>query len=151
MHVLQSYQTAYVLCLFDAWETICSDCTESSGIMCTTAKAACSILLVSMWLAESSANADSVTTILNLLPERIKDLVLQHLNGRQPGSRPDESMVDVHTSRSIIFVSFQELHLTLLLMYVSAESLLNGQDSMSYAGYLFVTILEWALARLVYH
>ena len=106
---------------------------------------------MSMWLAESSANADSVTTILNLLPEGIKDLVLQHLNGRQPGSSPKESMVDAHTSRSIIFVSFQELHLTLLLMYVSAESLLNGQDSMSYAGYLFVTILEWALARLMYH
>lgn len=83
-----------------------------------------------MWLAESSANADSVTTILNLLPEGIKDLVLQHLNGRQSDSSPEEPPVDTHTSRSFTFVSFQELHLTLLLMYVFATSLFNGQDSM---------------------
>ncbi|DBA79023.1 TPA: PFAM ATPase associated with various cellular activities (AAA) [Trebouxia sp. C0004] len=48
---------------------------------------------------KSSANADGVNTILNLLPEGIKVSILQHLTGRQPDSGPKESLVDAHTSR----------------------------------------------------
>ena len=83
-----------------------------------------------MWLAESSANADSVTTILNLLPEGIKDLVLQHLNGRQSDFSPKESLVDAHTSRSFTFVSCQELHLACFDFSSSKSPLQYRQDSM---------------------